>query len=856
MGAAGRNGEIFLRGVDAPCGGGVAEGTRGFGFEMPNGERLVERWPEEEMRGTRGRMRPPRRRAMLGLAFPVLAGTAIGLCAPISSMWFWGAGFLLLLPRFLWVRRKGSIVPLMGVALLLMAAHARQSVERSSKTSLAALMSRPMEYVKLVVVATEDAVPRPAKAGQAEGAVFHASVEGLNRDGQWRRVDDSIRVVLRGVETGGRLPQYGERWQLHGLVRPLVPRRAGLFMLPENQAVVDSDRSSFLDSNRGNPFVAWCMGQRRICRHVLARGLDDFPEERGLLQALLLGYREDLPAPLRKDFASTGTVHIFAISGAHVGMMTLLFAGLLRAFGVPMTRWFLILTPLLVVYTVTTGAATSAIRACVMASLLLAAPFLRRRPDAISALAVAAMVILLASPTQLGDLGFLLSFTAVAGLLAVQPILEAWAKGMSRRDPWQLPDSEESWGQRVREMALSGFRYGSVTVSAWVSTAPLTAYFFNLFSPVALVMNLVVIPAAFAILLAGVMSLLCAPWSGFCSEVFNHAARVVASFLTFCIQWAADVPGGHWFVRTPPAPGVLVWFILLSMATVMARRVRGALAVGLGLLTVLAVGWGVDEAHRCRVSVLDVGEGNAVLVKAQRSTVLVDAGSEFRAEDTLRLLRAEGVNRLNALVLTHADAQHIGGAMSVMEEIEIGEMWIPELMWASPRMKSLLEKAGQEAISIHRLQDGDGGDWPGHMVWEVLWPPKSMKMSCADDASLVMRVARFGVSILLAGDAGEEQEKAMQAKGRSLAASVLVAGKHGAADATSVDWLEAVLPREVIFSAGPDTEGRHPDEATVERVGLRGVRMWRTDQQGTIHLELAGGPARWPDTGYRIWASP
>ncbi len=119
------------------------------------------------------------------------------------------------------------------------------------------------------------------------------------------------------------------------MVRPAVPRRAGLFTLPENQAVVDSDRAFFLDGGRGNPLKAWCMKRRRICREILGRGLDDFPEQRGLLQALLLGYREELPAALRRDFAATGTVHIFAISGAHVGMVTLLFAGLLRALGVP-----------------------------------------------------------------------------------------------------------------------------------------------------------------------------------------------------------------------------------------------------------------------------------------------------------------------------------------------------------------------------------------------------------------------------------------------------------------------------------------------------------------------------------------
>lgn len=817
----------------------------------------MELWIEEELKGMDSRQRPPRRRAMVGLAFPGVVGTAIGLCAPISSMWFWGAGALLLPPLFLWVRRRKSVFPLMMAALFLMAAHARQSTENRSPASLSAMLERPMEYVQFVAVALEDAVPQRVRPGRAAGAVCHARVEGLNRDGTWRRMDDSVRVVLRGKEEGeGRLPRYGERWRLHGIVRPSVPRRSGLFTLAENQAMVDSDRAVFLDAGRGNPLKAWCMQRRRTCRDILSRGLDDFPEERGLLRALLLGYRDDLPAVLRRDFASTGTVHIFAISGAHVGMVTLLLAGILRALGVPLTRWFLILTPLLVVYTVMTGAATSAIRACVMASLLLAAPFLNRRPDAISALAVAAIVILVASPTQLGDMGFLLSFTAVAGLLAVQPMIEVWLNRRLSRDPWQLPDEEFSRGQRLRESARSALRYGSVTVSAWVSTAPLTAYFFNLVSPVALLMNLVVIPAAFVILLAGVMSLLCAPLGGVFSEVFNHAARVVAHGLTVCIQWAAHVSGGHGFIRTPPVAGVIVWYLILSVAAVMARRVRGALAAGMALLMTLVLVWGMNDARRCRVSVLDVGEGNAVLVQARHARMLVDTGPEFRAEDTLRLLRAEGVNRLDALILTHSDAQHMGAARFLMRELPVEELWLPALLWSSPLMKQTMQEAEQAAIPIRRRREGDGGGWPGSMAWEVFWPPESMKMSCADDAALAMRVARYGVSILLAGDVGGEQEKALQERGRSLAASVLLAGRHGDSSATSDQWLEAVRPRDVIFSTGPHVDGRHPDEATLDRLLLGNIRVWRTDRQGTVHIDLEGKPARWPDSGYAIRSSP
>lgn len=816
----------------------------------------MECWMDEEYRWNAGRMRPPRRRAMVGLAMPLMAGTAAGMAAPFSPLWFLGAGALLLLPLFLWVRHRGSVWPLMAVLFCLVAAHARQSTGPRSTLSLEAALARPVEYVQFVAMALEDAVPRPARPGQAASVVFHARVEGLNRDGTWRRVEDSIRVVVRGDFTHRRLPRYGERWRLRGVVRPSVPRRSGLFTLPENQAVVDPDRAVFLDAGRGNPVKAWCLERRRAARHVLARGLDDFPEERGLLQALLLGYREELPALLRQDFAATGTVHIFAISGAHVGMVTMLLVGVLQALGVPRTRWFVFVAPLLAVYTIATGAATSAVRACVMASLLLAAPFLRRKPDAISTLAVAASAILLAAPGQLGDLGFLLSFTAVGGLLAVQPIFDVWALKMFRRDDWQLPREELPEGRRLREAGLALTRFGSVTVSAWISTAPLTAYFFNLVSPVALGMNLVVIPAAFAILLSGVFSLLSAPVSMEVAEIFNHAARVCAQSLAFLIRWAAAVPGGHGFVRTPPAAGVAVWYAVLAVAAVMARRVKGALPAGLALLAALAMAWGAREARRCRVSVLDVGEGNAVLVQAQSARFLIDTGPAFRAEGTLRQLRQEGVNRLDALVLTHSDAEHMGAASWLVRELPVGELWVPARLWPTPLMRTVLREAEDAGIPIRRLAAGEAGDWPGDVYWEILWPPVDVDMARADDASLVMRVARYGVSMLLTADAGEAQEKTMLRQDASVAASVLLAGRHGNAGATSDNWLDAVYPQDVLVSSGPHVDGRHPDDELLQRLAERSIRVWRTDRQGTIHVDLQGAPARWPDPGYRIHARP
>jgi hypothetical protein len=267
------------------------------------------------------------------------------------------------------------------------------------------------------------------------------------------------------------LPRYGERWRFRGIVRPAVPRRSGLFTLPENQAVVDPDRLFFLDAGRGNPLTAWCMEQRRKCREILGRGLDDFPEERGLLQALLLGYREDLPgrpaarfrgdrhrAHLRDLGRACG--HGDAAAGGHPARL-----GRARDALVPVAdalagglydhhRRGHQRDPRLRDGVVDAGGAV-----------------LKRKPDTISALAVAAIAILLVAPAQLGDLGFLLSFTAVAGLLAIQPVIDAGRAAVPARR-LAVAGEERPGGRAAARNGAVGGALRFVSVSAWIGTSP------------------------------------------------------------------------------------------------------------------------------------------------------------------------------------------------------------------------------------------------------------------------------------------------------------------------------------------------------------------------------------------------
>ena len=815
---------------------------------------------EGEEKGGRGRAR-----RMGGVAFCVLAGSLLGLLGSGGAGWLAGAAVAGAVGAMACAGKGWSRWLIWGAMLACAAANGRlAATDRGRADSLTRVMGAEEREVwgQMVVTAASDGVMRTAQAGrERREAVFEADVERASRTGRtWWTVHERVRVVLENVPEGVELPKYGERWVVRGAVRGgSLDGGASGPKGTQTRVRVEWRKARLWDEGHGNAFVRWCMERRRSCRAALRRGVEGWGEAPKVVEALLLGYREDLPPGLRADFRATGTVHIFAISGAHVGMVLGMTLWVLRWLGVPRYRWLWVAAPVLAVYTVGTGGAVSAVRASVMAMMALSAPTAGRRPDGTSALLAAAAAIVAADPRQVADLGFVLSFTAVAALIWLVPPLEA----ALRRGLCEGVDGGRRWWKRGLRRVGEGV---GVSAAAWVGTGPLTAYSFHLFSPLSLVLNLAVIPVVFIILLAGVLSLALG-WigGGWVGEGFNAAACWLAGGLTRGIRWAVGVPGGHVFVRSPAWWAMASWYGLLGWALMAGRlRERGGvrrLALALTAGTAVFGGWWAWDAGRVRVSVLDVGDGSAALVQAGRERILVDTGAEYRVEDVLRQAQAQGMNRLDALVLSHGDALHIGGAAQLLEEVEVGEVWVPAARWPSPKLDEALELAREKGIPVRELRAGDAGEWGLGVRWDVLWPEgKGVRLGCADDGSLVLRAGRGRAGVLLAGDAGWEAEEGMMAAARTgtanraTGAPVLVAGRHGAEGATSAAWLEATGAEAVVLSCRANSKSVQAAEGVLARVAAAGAELWRTDRDGTVHVDFArrawGGRGR----GWRVWS--
>jgi len=516
------------------------------------------------------------RHPLIGVTLCFMAGTWCGLtqAASVASVFVVSWAFILLALLLLWLaaRRDSNrtlplntvrSIPLFFAIFFTGWAAAGIRVEKCEECSLASLCTESGARVEVNGLITDD--PTMIETVGTNRALWQFMLTPgavrLSSNGQPRVAHSPVLVRLR-TWTDRMPPAYGEEWRLTGTIRPdrsvrrILPRR--FFM------TADSSVSACLASGKGNAFVKWCYEQRRTVASYLSTGISDFPEQVGLLRALILGYRQDLPPDVKSNFAWTGTLHIIAISGSHIVVVAGILIFVLQAFGVSRVRWALFLAPLLIVYTVGIGMPSSAVRAAVMAIIYFSAPLLRRKADILSSLALAAIIILAFDPGQLFDLGFILSFVCVLGLIILCPLIDRPLLKLLEPDPLRL-QAEKGWVTAMRSVGRHGVSLLAMAVAGWLISTPLTAYYFGRFSLIALPANMLIVPLAELILTSGFLSIVLGPCLLLLADIFNHANLAIVTVMLRSMDFMAHIPYGSIECQWP-LWALLLWYLVLAIA--------------------------------------------------------------------------------------------------------------------------------------------------------------------------------------------------------------------------------------------------------------------------------------------------
>jgi competence protein ComEC len=795
--------------------------------------------------------------ASLGIALvallPALPALSLWLCLPALSLlvlgsWHWrGPGALLcaLCGGLLW-------------ALL------------SSQLRLHTLLPEALEARDFWVTGRVTGLPqRSERAQQVHFQVEHSCFDLLPADCPSQVALFRERLVLLNYY-GAHTLEPGQRWFWRvRLNRPRGFANPGGFdyeawLVQQGVAARGYVRDTAFNARLADG-GAWLSRLRHGLRERLLQGLEGRSQS-GIILALVLGDRELVSSDDWELFTQTGTNHLIVISGLHVGFIAWL-CGLLAAWGVrllpsallrlPAQQWGNLAAILgAVAYGLLAGFSVPTQRACVMVLVFAGAQLAAWRLPHSFSFCLALLLVLLINPLSVTGAGFWLSFGAVGTLLLA---FGGWRR-LHRRAA-SLPAAQRH-RRRVDWPAL-WLRWGQPQWVMFIGMLVPLGLWMQQFSVLAPLANVLAIPLVSLLVvplcLLGAALLL--PWPAAGSWLL-HRADALLVLLGAALQQVTELPvPALWDVAgVTLLEGLLALAgsLLLLLPRGWPRRWLGAVM----LLPMLLPGEPDLPPGQAQVSVLDVGQGLAVVVRTARHTLLYDAGPRFSerfdagAGIVLPFLRHAGVRRLDRVIISHGDNDHAGGLLALLEGIAIAGLWTGEV-------PGEVERAALTAARVPaaRCQRGQSWQWDD-VHFAVLWPPVG-EPAAGNDSSCVLRIEAGGRSVLLTGDIERRAEAALlRADVDALRSDWLLVPHHGSQTSSSMGFLAAVDPCCALYSAGYRNQFRHPAPLVAARYHERGVTVWNTALRGALQLCLGaqegcdGPPRAWRESRRHWWQAP
>ena len=556
--------------------------------------------------------------------------------------------------------------------------------------------------------------------------------------------------------------------------------------------------------------LAFAERSRLWIESSLAKGIEADDKPRILIQTMALGISEPGSAELQEPFRDSGTLHVFAVSGLHVSMLAWIGWMLLRSAGMRKNRAILVLIPLVIGYAFITGWRPSASRAALMTSAMLCAPLFDRRSRPINALGGCALVLLASDTQQLFQAGFQLSFGVVWAIAAGARLAARPFERFAILDPFLPPQLATAWQRFSLWWRRELINIFAVSLVATAASLPIMTLEFHSVTPIGIFANCVLVPLSFVSLLTVVLSLLASGLGLTVAQVlFNNANWLFVRWMTACAAWFASIPGGNFNLALAPAP--------------MPAPVT---------ISVLA---------------MPPGEGAQMLESAGQRWLLDCGGATHQNFTVLPFLRHEGINKLDGVILSHADSDHVGGLESLMPRFHppvvmtsLHEPW--RLDSRITLMRKLFGGHALDTTKVDKLQAGDSIAIGRARVY-VLYPAPGDLYNKADDRALVARIDCGKMRVLWCNDAGFITEKHLLARfpAKDLASQVIVRNQHASDYSALPEFLLVVKPQLVVTSNAPGiVEQRIPPHLKTFCEDHH-IPLFDQAETGMVKLEI------WPD---------
>lgn len=692
---------------------------------------------------------------------------------------------------------------------------------------------------------------------ETERSLAQVKVAGLRREESWQPAAGEIIVTTPGKLSANFFA--GQPVEVTGIItRPPSPLAEGLFDYRNYletrgiyyQLKTDSTNDWQLRSRGAelrvpaltappltDRFLSWS-------KQTLALGLPVEDEPLRLLWAMTLGWRTAFTGDISEPFLRAGTMHLFAIDGLRIALISGMLVALLRVLQVSRGWCGVVAIPVIWFYTAATGWESSAIRASVMMTIVLGGWALKRPGDTINSLAAAAFIILIWEPRQLFEASFQLSFFVVLIIALMLPPLNQLVDRCLRHDPLLPDELLPRWRRTLTTLLRMLGRYCALSFAAWAGSIPLAAKYFHLFSPVSTPANIIAVPLGTLALMSNLGALICGTWLPWVTTLFNHSAWFFMVAMTWVSELSTKIPGAFFYVPEPSWLEIGIYYgallgLLSGWLLAPKRRLWTALAL---VLIIAGYVWHWQATrHEIKVTVLPLNGGHSVFVDApgRENDWLVDCGSDRAVEFTLKnFLRAQGVNQIQRLVLTHGDLNDVGGTATLDQLFGIGELWTSAAKFRSTAYRDIVLDFEKPPA---RRKIFNCGDAVGS--WEVFHPAARDHFPRADDSALVLSGNFHDTRILLLSDLGQDGQSALLGHTNDLAADIVIAGLPNPGEPLGDALLDAVQPKVIVVADSEFPATRRAGRELKERLAGRDVPVIYTRSAGAVTIVIR--PRSW-----------
>ncbi len=666
-------------------------------------------------------------------------------------------------------------------------------------------------------------------SGQPPRARSMLRAERVEAGGVWRCFPAEVVVFVSGESAALAIADRGDRVRMTGhLEVEDLPASEREVPLPWPRYRLSMKSARLLERVGATSLSALTAPNRLLFASLPSgKGPAYDRDVRAPLSALLLGRTSELDRGMVASYRRGGLYHLLVVSGLHVVLAAGLVGFFLSLVGVEGKRRDAALVIAVFLFVLVGGANPPAVRAGLVVAIFLATRLLERPITGAQAIGLSALVLFLAAPAQIFSVGTILTFAAVCGIAI-------FGKPMRTRLPGRP------------EWLFSGL---AVALAAECATAPVLFWRFNIVAAGSW------LTAPFSIPLAGMLI------GGGALLVVLYAAGIPPGPLpalfalgSRALEVVAERAAGIALLRpTPALPAVCFVGALLVAAGLGPRRLRtaaGVAAAAVFLALVLRRGpAGPDRGFS--IEALDVGQGDAILLRWKRRAILVDGGGPFDVTATdfgrIRLvpkLLDRGVTRLDAVLATHPHPDHVLGLFAVLEELEVGELWRSTGEDEGELYARLGEVAARRRVPVRPLEPLDVWEREGARLSVLRSGGPMRKVDGVNNQSVVALFERDGRSALLTGDAGAPAEAQLVGARAVGPVDALKVGHHGSRTATTPELLEAVRPRLALLSCGRRNRFGHPAPETLEALERACVPVVRTDQRSDARADLLPGATR------------